>query len=168
MENKSIVHCPLSIAKLPALYFLLYTSCVILFSFCFFRCSTKNESAATKGGSSIKFEQYYLQGKQLYENRCSNCHQKNGQGLGLVYPPLDTSDFMDSHFEQVICLIDNGKSGELLVNGKNFNKKMPGIPSLTDLEIAEISTYIYNTWSHQRDLIDVKEVTTILSKCTDN
>jgi len=72
---------------------------------------------------------------------------------------------MNDHFEEVICLMDNGRKGELIVNGKNFNKTMPAIPSLTDLEIAEIATYIYNTWSHQRDLVDVKDVQDILSRC---
>lgn len=136
--------------------------CTLYFS----NCSSRHQSA--NNGSSIKFEQYYLQGEQLYQGHCSNCHQKNGSGLGLVYPPLDTSDFMENHFEEVICLMDNGRKGELLVNGKNFNKSMPGIPSLTDLEIAEIATYIYNTWNHKRDLIDVKEVSSILSNCTED
>jgi cytochrome c551 len=72
---------------------------------------------------------------------------------------------MDNHFNDVICLIRNGKSGELVVNGKTYIQAMPGIPTLTDLEIAEISTYIYNTWSHQRGLVDVKEVSAILSTC---
>jgi len=126
-------------------------------------CLSKKES--NNSTSSVKFDQYYLQGEQLYQTNCSNCHQKNGRGLGRIYPPLDTSDFMNDHFEEVICLMDNGKKGELIVNGKNFNKTMPAIPSLTDLEIAEIATYIYNTWNHQRDLVDVKDVQDILSRC---
>jgi mono/diheme cytochrome c family protein len=114
---------------------------------------------------STKFDQYYIQGEQLYIQHCSNCHQKNGKGLGLVYPPIDSSDYMDNHFNQVICLIRYGKSGELTVNGKQFNQAMPGIPTLTDLEIAEIGTYIYNTWSHERGLLEVTEASRILNSC---
>lgn len=125
-------------------------------------CSPNTEN---KKESSAKFQQYYIQGEKLYLQHCSNCHQKNGKGLGLVYPPLDSSDFMSNNFNEVICLIKNGKSGELLVNGKNYNQKMTGIPALTDLEIAEISTYIYNTWTHNYGLVDVKEVSTVLSHC---
>lgn len=137
---------------------------LVLMLFFFGSCFSKKESNNPKI-SSVKFDQYYLQGEQLYGTHCSNCHQKNGRGLGRVYPPLDTSDFMNDHFEEVICLMDNGRTGALTVNGKNFNKAMPGIPSLTDLEIAEIATYIYNTWSHQRDLVDVKDVQAVLSRC---
>ncbi len=72
---------------------------------------------------------------------------------------------MDNHFEEVICLMKNGKKGEVIVNGKSFNKEMKGISTLTDLEIAEIATYIYNTWEHQRGIVDVQEVSRIISKC---
>ena len=147
----------------PTVY-VLSLGTLLFVSFFLFSCTTNKESSV-KHGSSVKFEQYYLQGEQLYQSHCSNCHQKTGKGLGLLYPPLDRSDFMESHFKDVICLIDKGRKGELIVNGKNFNKIMPALPALTDLEIAEIATYIYNTWSHQRDLVDVKEVTAILSQC---
>lgn len=122
-------------------------------------------SPGQKQGESVKFQQYFVEGEQLYITHCSNCHQKNGKGLGLLYPPLDQSDYMDENFEEVICLIKNGKSGELMVNGNSYNQPMPGIPSLTDLEIAEIATYIYNSWSHKRGVIQVSEVNELLSKC---
>jgi mono/diheme cytochrome c family protein len=129
-------------------------------------CSSSDKDKGTS--SSIKFQQYYVQGEQLYLVHCSNCHQKNGQGLGLLYPPLNTSDYMDNHFDNVICLMRNGIQGELVVNGKSFNKAMPGISTLSDLEIAEIGTYIYNTWSHQRDSIALQDVSSVLSKCEVN
>ena len=59
----------------------------------------------------------------------------------------------------------NGKKGELIVNGKDFNQPMRGVASLTDLEIAEIATYIYNTWGNQRGIVDVKETTELLKSC---
>ncbi len=72
---------------------------------------------------------------------------------------------MENHFDEVICLMKNGKEGEVIVNGKSFNKPMKGISTLTDLEIAEIATYIYNTWEHQRGIVDVHDVSRIVSKC---
>ena len=117
------------------------------------------------GRSSVKFDQYYVKGEALFTAHCSNCHQNNGAGLGRVYPPLNESDFMDKNFEQVVCLIRNGKSGEMVVNGKSYDQPMPPFHSLTDLEIAEITTYIYNSWSHNRGLVDVKTVSRILEKC---
>jgi cytochrome c551 len=115
-----------------------------------------------------KFQQYFVEGEQLYLKNCSNCHHKDGKGLGLVYPPLAPSDFMENNFGEVICLIRKGRKGEMTVNGSSFNQPMPGIPSLTELEIAEIATYIYNSWGHQKGLIEVKQVNELLNTCPSN
>ncbi|HWA34512.1 MAG TPA: cytochrome c [Cyclobacteriaceae bacterium] len=115
--------------------------------------------------SDPKFQQYFVQGEQLYQTHCSNCHQKNGTGLGLVYPPIAASDFMDANPEKVMCLMKRGISGEISVNGKIFNQPMPGIPSLTELEIAEISTFIYNSWGREKGLIEVNSVSKALKVC---
>lgn len=128
-------------------------------------CSGKKSDSNISPAASVKQQQYYVQGEQLYLKHCSNCHQKNGTGLGLLYPPLAKSDYVDNNFESVICLMRYGIESELIVNGKSFDKAMPGIPSLSDLEIAEIATYLYNTWDHQRDSIELKDVSRILDNC---
>lgn len=112
-----------------------------------------------------KFQQYYAQGEQLYLQHCSNCHQKDGVGLGRVYPPLAQSDYMQKDVDRVLCLIKYGQVGEVVVNGKTYNKEMKGIFALTDLEVAEIATYIYNTWQHDHGIIDISEVTKAHQKC---
>lgn len=117
------------------------------------------------GGSSPKFKQYYRQGESLYAKHCSNCHQNDGTGLGRLYPPLNKSDYMANNFEDVICLIRAGKKGSMIVNGIEYNQPMPGIPALTDLEVAEIATYIYNSWSHKRGIIEVRDVSKVLAGC---
>lgn len=125
-------------------------------------CSGRDGGA---GSGSPKFLQYYRQGQQLYNQHCSNCHQQDGSGLKRVYPPLDTSDYMANNRAAVICLIRFGTSKPLIINGIEFVQPMPGIPSLTDLEIAEIVTYIYNTWSHEEGLVDVTQVSAVLNEC---
>jgi mono/diheme cytochrome c family protein len=117
------------------------------------------------GCGDPKFDQYFVQGEKLYIIHCSNCHQKDGKGLGLVYPPVDKSDFMDQNFDETLCLMKHGMTGEVIVNGKSYNQPMPGVPSLTDLEIAEIATYIYNSGDHKRGLVPVTDVERILKNC---
>jgi mono/diheme cytochrome c family protein len=106
-----------------------------------------------------------VQGEQLYIKNCSNCHQKSGAGLGLLYPPLNKSDFMEKNPEKVFCLMKYGVNGNMLINGSAYNKNMPGIPSLTELEIAEISTYIFNTWDHNKGIIETNEVMKAINNC---
>lgn len=116
---------------------------------------------------SVKFQQYYVAGQALYITHCSNCHQADGTGLGRVYPPLHESDFIEKDFNEVICLMRYGQRGEILVNGVMYNQEMKGIPQLTDLEIAEIATYIGNSWNHSKGLIDVAEASNLLLTCTE-
>jgi hypothetical protein len=59
-----------------------------------------------------------------------------------------------------------GISGELVVNGNNFNQAMPGISTLTDLEVAEIATYIFNTWGNRSGIVEVQDATSILNDCS--
>lgn len=126
-------------------------------------CTSRPSSADQP--NDVKLDQYYVSGEQLYIAKCSNCHQKEGTGLGLVYPPIAKSDYVDNYLEDVLCLIRNGKSGELIVNGKSFNQAMPANPALSDLEIAEIATYIYNTWGRKRGLVEVSKVSKVLNEC---
>ena len=114
---------------------------------------------------SAKFRQYYVHGEKLYLQHCSNCHQKDGSGLGRLYPPVNTSDYMDKNLEDVICLMKFGKDGVLIVNGQEFNQPMQGISTLSDLEVAQIATYVYNTWSHKKGIIEVRDVSHILKGC---
>ena len=129
--------------------------CLLFVVCCLLACSQQDN----------KLAQYTRQGEELYLKHCSNCHQANGKGLGLVYPPVDQSDFVDKNFEKTICLIEYGTSGEMFVNGKSFNKAMPGVPTLTDLEIAEITTYLYNSWGRSNGIVEVKETAKILANC---
>lgn len=131
-------------------------SCWLLVVGCWLSaCSTKD----------MKVQQYARYGEDLYIKHCSNCHQRDGKGLGLVYPPVDVSDFIDNNLAKTICLIEYGMEGEVMVNGKSYNKPMPGIPTLTDLEIAEIATYLYNSWGRNKGIVEIKVVTKALSNC---
>jgi len=107
-----------------------------------------------------------VEGEQLYRTHCSNCHQVDGKGLRRVYPPLASSDYMEANFERVICGMKYGLQGEIVVNDIDYVQAMPGVPSLTELELAEIATYIYNSWGHQRGLVEPMEVTTLLDSCS--
>ena len=137
----------------------LVAGCWLLVVGYFFNACSGNQS------ESVKFQQYFVQGQQLYQTHCSNCHQPNGTGLGLVYPPLDKSDFMKNNFQQVLCLMKYGIEGEIKVNGKTYVQPMPGVQSLTNLEIAEIATYIYNSGEHAHGLIDVLKVNQLMQSC---
>jgi mono/diheme cytochrome c family protein len=127
--------------------------------------SCGGSSNQAEGENAVRLRQYFVQGQQLYQQYCSNCHQTDGIGLAQVYPPLARSDYMLEDIQRTVCLIKYGLAGEIMVNGKDYNLEMPANTQLTDIEIAEILTYITNTWGNEHGLISVTEVTPLLKVC---
>jgi cytochrome c551 len=139
--------------KQPPFFF---TNCLLFTVYCsLISCQSKEK---------ILLEQYYINGKELYETHCANCHQKDGKGLGLLYPPIAGSDFLKNK-NQIFCLIKNGISGEMVINGKTYNQAMPANKQLLDLDIAEISTYIYTEWGNEKVITETDSVHQVLEKC---
>lgn len=58
----------------------------------------------------------------------------------------------------------NGLEGEVLVNGQVYNQPMPGNTELTPLELAQISTYLYNIWGTNEGVITSSVVEKYLSE----
>lgn len=113
----------------------------------------------------IRLKQYMREGKRLYLLHCSNCHQEEGTGLAQLYPPLKDSDYLISNPKEVICGMRNGQQGPLVVNGITFNQPMPENRTLTDLEIAEIATYVYNEFADSVTIITINEVRQFFREC---
>ncbi|MGB3469027.1 MAG: cytochrome c [Cyclobacteriaceae bacterium] len=113
----------------------------------------------------IRMQQYYRIGKNLYMTHCSNCHQPDGKGLGSLYPPLAKSDYLMQDPVSTVCIIKNGLEGEIIVNGTTYNQPMPAHDNLTNIEIAEIITYISNSWGNKSGLHDVNTIEKASADC---
>ena len=96
----------------------------------------------------------------------TNCHQKNGEGLASLYPPVKNSDFFMKDVNGAICHVKTGLKGEIIVNGKVFNQIMPPNDKLTELEIAEIMTFLVNEFNDSTALISQKYVRQVLMECS--
>lgn len=105
-----------------------------------------------------------FQGEQLYMAHCLNCHQKDGSGLGKLIPPLK-SDFVSKQKELAICGIKHGMQGPIEVNGITYDGIMPNNPRLTPLEIAEIMTYVSNSWGNKYGMVNTSDVKSALDSC---
>ncbi len=121
-------------------------------------------ASGCRSQEELKRDQYYAEGYQLYMTHCANCHQADGKGLANLYPPLQGSEYLGRKAE-FICISKNGLAGEIQVAGKTYNRPMPANPRLTDIEIAEITTYVYNTWGQETTYTPTDSVTKILDNC---
>ena len=120
---------------------------------------TEATAAAERG--TLSLAEQVKAGEALFNGTCSVCHQGSGQGLAGVFPPLAGSDFLMADVERSISIALNGRSGPITVNGKPYDSVMPPMSQLNDDEIANILTYVRNSWGNtgsQVSALAVREV----------
>lgn len=101
-----------------------------------------------------KFQKYLIQGRDLYHTNCASCHQKDGQGLRKLIPPLADSDYLQSNQAKAAQLILYGAWEPIVVKEIEYKPTMPAHKHLTPLEVAEILTYINNSWGNEYGFVD--------------
>jgi len=112
----------------------------------------------------IEFNRYYSLGTALYQTHCQNCHGAQGEGLGGLIPPLTDSLFLKTQKGSLPCSIKNGIKGSIKVNNKLYDGEM--LPAdLTPLEIAEVLTYINNSFGNKSGIIPSTSVEAGLKAC---
>ena len=97
-------------------------------------------------------EQQIADGKGIYTKVCVACHQAQGQGMEGAFPPLAKSDFLNADVDRAIDIVLHGKQGEVTVNGKKYNSVMTPQP-LSVQEVADVLTYVYNTWDNSKKVV---------------
>jgi nitrite reductase (NO-forming) len=104
------------------------------------------------------------QGKQVYMQTCFVCHQPDGVGIPSQIPPLAKSDYLMADKHRSIRGVLAGQSGEMEVNGKKYNGIMIPLNYLTDDQVANVLTYVRNSFGNQGDPVTVEEVRKVRSE----
>jgi mono/diheme cytochrome c family protein len=82
-------------------------------------------------------------GKTVYMTTCVACHQPNGAGLPMVFPPITKSQYVMGSAERLAAIILKGNAGPFTVDGKPYNNIMvPQEALLDDVKIAAVMTYV--------------------------
>ncbi len=120
-------------------------------------------TAATQAASTgtLTVEDQVRAGQALFSGTCSVCHQANGAGLPGVFPPLAKSDYLAGDPKRAIGVLLQGLTGKVTVNGTEYNSVMPPMNQFNDDEVANILTYVLNSWGNPGGQIlteDVKKV----------
>ena len=98
-------------------------------------------------------------GKEVYTLHCQNCHMENGQGLEGVNPPVAKTTYLKDT-KKNIGIILNGQTGDVTVNGKQYNAIMNPMNYLDDEQIADVLNYIRNSWGNKYPAIAPAQVKT--------
>jgi putative membrane-bound dehydrogenase-like protein len=102
-------------------------------------------------------------GKQVYAQTCIACHGMDGQGVPGAFPPLDGSAWVTTKELSVpISIVLHGLMGPIEVGGTTYNSVMAPLgPSLDDNQIADVLTYVRQSWSNDASAVGAADVTKV-------
>ena len=135
----------------------LLRSVAILFPFASFLPAGHAQDAALE--AQIK------SGQTTYMMVCFACHQPTGLGLPNMFPPLKGSDWVAAPKpDRLIRMVLQGITGPITVNGQPFPSIAPLMPSqaaLSDQQIADVLTFVRNSWGNKAPAVSPDQVATI-------
>jgi nitrite reductase (NO-forming) len=114
--------------------------------------------------SGLTKEIQIAKGKGVFMQTCFVCHQVNGEGIPGQIPPLAKSDYMLADRFRAVRNILFGQTGEVVVNGKTYNGTMIPLNYLSDEDVANVVTYVINSFGNSGEAVKVEEVRRIRSE----
>jgi mono/diheme cytochrome c family protein len=125
----------------------------------------KSRPASPDGATSPPDPDAMHRGAEIYSDACASCHLEDGVGQSRLFPPLGH----DAMLQQV-----NPAGLEHLILagtriGTSASRPSPlAMPSfawkLTDQEIADVSTFIRNSWGNQAAAVSAAQVNDMRKK----
>lgn len=99
-----------------------------------------------------------LRGKAVYAKTCITCHQADGGGLGNMNPPLIKTEYVLGDKARMIHIVLNGFKEDVEIDGQTYQNTMPAQSYLKDDEIADVLTYVRNSFGNKASMVKAADV----------
>jgi len=107
---------------------------------------------ATGSSSSIS------NGKVVYIQHCLSCHMADGGGVPNMNPPLVKPSYVLGDKKRIIKVVLNGFTQNVDIDGESYSNNMPPQNFLKDQEIADLLTYIRNSFGNKASAVSAAQV----------
>lgn len=97
-------------------------------------------------------------GQKVYEITCIACHQKNGGGVPRLNPPLIKTTYVLGDKQRLINIVLKGLDQVIEIDDEEYTNAMPSVAQLTDQQIADVLTYVRNSFGNKASAITVAQV----------
>jgi mono/diheme cytochrome c family protein len=122
-------------------------------------CMAVQTKPAQTGGMKASMER----GKKIYATYCLSCHQVDGSGVPRLNPPLIKTNWVLGDKKRLINVILKGMDEPIEINGEEYDNVMAPHGFLKDEEVADVLTYIRNSFGNKASVITPAEVKTVRS-----
>lgn len=103
-------------------------------------------------------------GKVLYQQICMSCHQADGSGVPRMNPPLIRTSFVLGDKTRLITIILQGLNEDVEIEGEYYSNPMPPQAQLKDEEIANVLTFVRNSFGNRASAVRPAEVKAVRAK----
>jgi mono/diheme cytochrome c family protein len=103
-------------------------------------------------------------GKEVYLKQCLACHQADAGGVPNMNPPLIGTKQVLGDKTALVLIVLNGLKGNIEVEGDTYHNVMAPHSELTDLQIADVLTYVRNSFGNKAKAVTPAEVKAIRAK----
>lgn len=131
--------------------------CTMVSVFCF--AQTKSPA-----GVGISLKQSISQGQVVYQKFCLSCHQIDGSGVPNMNPPLIQTKWVLGSKAVLVHQVLKGSKGKVEIDGETFHNTMPAQAQLTDQQIADVLTYVRNSFGNKASRVTPTEVKAVRAK----
>jgi glucose/arabinose dehydrogenase len=105
------------------------------------------------------FREKAMPGAKLYNTYCASCHQRDGKGDELRFPPIAGSEWVNGDSTRLIRIILNGAQGAMQVAGKSYNNIMPAFSFLRDEDVTALVNHIRSSFGNKAAPVTKEDVT---------
>lgn len=106
-----------------------------------------------------------IAGEKVFKKYCISCHQADGSGVPNLNPPLINTTYVMGDKEKLIKIILNGLNEEVEIDDEVFANPMPALGSvLKDQQIADVLTFVRNSFGNKASAITANEVKAVRSE----
>jgi mono/diheme cytochrome c family protein len=134
---------------------IIVSSCLILIVF--LMAQTKPKATNQGGVSKASMEN----GQKIYNTFCLACHQGDGSGVPGLNPPLIKTKWVLGDKKELITIILKGMEEPITVDGEEYNNVMASHAFLKDQEIADVLTFVRNSFGNKASSVTTAEVKSV-------
>jgi mono/diheme cytochrome c family protein len=97
-------------------------------------------------------------GKAVFGKTCITCHMADGLGVPNMNPPLVKTTFVLGDKAKLVKIVTGGLNEPIDIGDNTFSGVMPAQDFLKDQEIADVLTYVRNSFGNKATAVTVAEV----------
>ena len=105
-----------------------------------------------------------LRGKKVYDKVCLSCHMIDGGGVPHLNPPLIKTNYVVGDKKKIIGIVLNGMTDRIPIDDEYYSNNMASHKDLTDQQIADVLTYVRNSFGNKASAVTVAEVKAVKNK----